>query len=88
MLDPESETLKGMLLEEDLCSEEQLAEIEAEHESTGKVFQDLLVDFEIISKEELLGLIARNLGTDVVDLSQLEIEQEIINMIDSSNVRM
>jgi len=28
MLDPESETLKGMLLEEDLCSEEQLAEME------------------------------------------------------------
>lgn len=88
MLDPESETLKGMLIDEDLCSEEQLAEIEAEHESTGKVFQDLLVDFEIISKDELLGLIARNLGTDVVDLTQFEIEKEVIDMIDPSSIRM
>ena len=88
MLDPESEILKGMLIEEDLCSEEQLVEIEEEHERTGKVFQDLLVDYEIISKEELLGLIARNLGTDVVDLAGIEIEKEVIDMIDPSTIRM
>ena len=88
MLDPESEILKGMLLDEDLCSEEQMEEIEEEHERTGKVFQDLLVDYEIISKEELLGLIARNLGTDVVDLTGIEIEKEIIDMIDPSTIRM
>ena len=88
MLDPESETLKTMLIDEDLCSEDQLIEIEEEHERTGKVFQDLLVDYEIISKEELLGLIARNLGTDVVDLSGLDIEKEIIDMIDAPSIRM
>ena len=88
MLDPESETLKGMLVEEGLCSEDQLIEIEEEHERTGKVFQDLLVDYEIISKEELLGLIARNLGTDVVELTSIEIEKDIIDMIDPSTIRM
>ena len=49
MLDPESESLKEMLLDADLCSEDQLIEIEEEHERTGKVFQDLLVDYEIIN---------------------------------------
>ena len=88
MLDPESETLKDMLIEEGLCSEDQLVEIEEEHERTGKVFQELLVDYEIISEEGLLGLIARNLGTDVVDLNGLEIEKAIIDMIDASTVRM
>jgi type IV pilus assembly protein PilB len=88
MLDPESETLKGMLIEEDLCSEDQLVEIEEEHERTGKVFQDLLVDYEIISKDELLGLIARNLGTDVVDITIVDVEKEIIDMIDPSTIRM
>jgi type IV pilus assembly protein PilB len=88
MLDPESETLKGMLIDESLCTEDQLIEIEEEHERTGKVFQDLLVDYEIISKDELLGLIARNLGTDVVDLSGLEIEKNIIDMIDAPTIRM
>ncbi len=88
MLDPESETLKGMLIEEGLCSEDQLIEIEEEHERTGKVFQTLLVDYEIISKEELLGLIARNLGTDVVELTGFEIEKSVIDIIDSSTIRM
>jgi type IV pilus assembly protein PilB len=88
MLDPESETLKGMLIDEDLCTEDQLIEIEEEHERTGKVFQDLLVDYEIIGKDELLGLIARNLGTDVVDLSTVEIEKQIVDMIDPSTIRM
>ena len=88
MLDPESETLKGMLIDEGLCTEDQLTEIEEEHERTGKVFQDLLVDYEIISQEELLGLIARNLGTDVVDLTGFEIEKPVVDMIDPSTVRM
>ena len=88
MLDPESETLKGMLIDEGLCTEEQLAEIEEEHERTGKVFQDLLVDYEIISQDALLGLIARNLGTDVVDLNGLEIDKSVVDMIDPTTVRM
>jgi type IV pilus assembly protein PilB len=88
MLDPESETLKGMLIDENLCTEDQLIEIEEEHERTGKVFQDLLVDYEIISKDELLGLIARNLGTDVVDLAGIEVDKSVVDMIDAPTVRM
>ena len=88
MLDPESEILKGMLLDEGLCDEEQLVEIEEEHERTGRLFQDLLVDYEIISKDELMGLIAQNLGTDIVDLAGFDIEKEVIDMIDPSTIRM
>ena len=88
MLDPESEILKGMLIDEELCSEEQLVEIEEEHERTGKTFQDLLVDYEIISKDELMGLIAKNLGTDIVDLASIDVDKEIIDMIDPSTIRM
>jgi len=88
MLDPESEILKGMLLDEGLCDEDQLVEIEEEHDRTGKTFQDLLVDYEIISKDELMGLIAQNLGTDIVDLSGIDIDKEVIDMIDPSTIRM
>ena len=88
MLDPESEILKGMLIDSDICTEDQLIEIEEEHERTGKVFQALLVDYEILAEEELMGLIAQNLGTDVVDLSGVEIEKEIVDSIDPSTIRM
>ncbi len=88
MLDPESEILKGMLLDEGLCSEEQLEEIEEEFDRTGKMFQDLLVDYEIVTKDELMGLIAKNLGTDIVDLSYFDVDKEVIDMIDPSTIRM
>lgn len=88
MLDPESETLKGMLIDAEICTEDQLIEIEEEHERTGKVFQELLVDYEIIGEDELMGLIAQNLGTDIVDLTGLEIEKAVIDIIDPSTIRM
>jgi len=88
MLDPESETLKAMLVDEDVCSEEQLFEIEEEHERTGKVFSKLLVDYEIIGEDELLELIARHLGTEFIEVGQVEIDREVIDMIDGSTVRM
>ncbi|MBN1864045.1 MAG: hypothetical protein JW808_04010, partial [Victivallales bacterium] len=88
MLDPESEALKGMLLDAELCTEEQLVEIEEEHERTGKVFKELLIDYEIIGEDELMGLIAQSLGTEIIDLKGLEIEKSVIDTIDPSTIRM
>jgi len=88
MLDPESETLKTMLMDEEICTEEQILEIQEEHERTGKKFADLLVDYEIISADDLLNLIARNLGTECVDLKGVELEKEVVDMMDGQTVRM
>jgi len=87
MLDPESETLKSMLLDADICTEEQMTEIEEEHERTGKVFQELLVDYEIVSEDELMAIVAQNLGTEIIDLTQFDIEKYIVDIMDSSLVR-
>jgi type IV pilus assembly protein PilB len=87
MLDPESETLKTMLLDAEICTEEQIIEIEEEHERTGKVFQDLLVDYEIVTEEELMTIIAQNLGTEVVDLGLFDIVKYIIDIMDPATVR-
>ncbi len=88
MLDPESETLKGILVSEDICTENQLLEIEEEYHRTGKPFATLLMDFGIITEENLLQLIATSLGTDVIDLTGLELSKEIMDLIDSQTVRM
>jgi type IV pilus assembly protein PilB len=88
MLDPESETLKTMLMDEEICTEEQIFEIQEEHERTGKKFAELLVDYEIISKDDLLNLIARHLGTECVELKGVEIEKEVVDMVDAQTVRM
>ena len=88
MLDSESESLKGILLSEEICSETQLLEIEEEYHRTGKRFADLLIDFGIINEENLLQLMATSLGTDVIDLAGVEIPKEIVDMIDAQTIRM
>ncbi|MFZ2653813.1 MAG: GspE/PulE family protein [Victivallales bacterium] len=88
MLDPESETLKGILVSEDICSEDQLVEIEEEYHRTGKPFATLLMDYGIITEENLLQLIATSLGTDVIDLTGLELPKEVIDLVDSQTIRM
>ncbi len=88
MLDPESQALKDIILAEEVCTEEQLEEVEEEHIRGGKPFQEVLMNFEIISEEALLELIANNLGTSVVDLTQADIEESVIKMMDPDNARM
>ncbi len=88
MLDTENQTLKDILIANEACTEKQLAEVIEEHERTGTPLQELLVDFGIFTKEELLEQIAHSLGTEVYDLSDLEIPEETINLITPENARM
>lgn len=88
MLDTENQTLKDILIANEVCTEKQLAEVIEEHERTGTPLQELLVDFGIFTKEELLEQIAHSLGTEVYDLSDLEIPEETINLITPENARM
>jgi len=87
MLDAENQTLKDILLAENICTEKQLVEIEEEHERSGKPFQEVLVDFEIISEDGLLKLIATNLGSEVVDLRETTPPPEVIKMVAPETAR-
>ena len=87
-LDSESQSLKDILLAAEICSEDQLKEVEEEHVRTGKPFKDLLIDFEIASEASLLELIANSLGTEVVDLSKIELEKAIVSLVDGDTARM
>ena len=88
MLDPENQSLKDILIAEQICTDEQLQQVEEEHESSGKSFQELIVDFGLITEEELLNVIANSLGTDVVDLTNIELSHSVVQMIDAHTARM
>ncbi len=88
MLDTENQTLKDILIANECCTEEQLAQVVEEHERTGTPLQELLVDFGILTKEEILEQIAHGLGTEVIDLSSLEIPEEVIKLVSPTNARM
>lgn len=88
MLDTENQTLKDILLANEVCTEKQMAEVIEEHERTGTPLQELLVDFGLFTKEELLEQIAHSLGTEVYDLSSIEIPEEVIHLITPENAHM
>lgn len=89
MLDPESQTLKDILLAEHLCTEEQLKEVEEEHDRNGKPLKEVIIDFGILSELDMLQAISRNLVLEVRDISQADDPaQEIIKMIDGDTARM
>ncbi len=89
MLDSESQTLKDILLAEHLCTEEQLKEVEEEHDRNGKPLKEVIIDFGILSELDMLQAISRNLVLEVRDISQADDPpQEIIKMIDGDTARM
>ncbi|MFA7229732.1 MAG: GspE/PulE family protein [Victivallaceae bacterium] len=87
MLDTESHALKDIILTEGKCTEAQLREVEEEHDRTGKPFQEVVVNYGLMTMEEILQLIATTLGTDVVDLSKMDVSKKMIDMIDAETAR-
>ncbi len=88
MLNHEDEILKNLLLSEEIIDENQAVELEEEFARTGRIFTDILVDYEILGRDQLTGLIAAHLGTEVVNLSEQEIEIKYINLLNSTQARM
>lgn len=88
MLDPESQSLKDMLLASGIIPADQLAEVEEEYERSAKPLKELLVNYDMIMEDQLLEMIATNLGTEVVDLTHVEIEKNVIDMVPGDTARM
>lgn len=88
MLDPESQSLKDMLLASGIIPADQLAEVEEEYERSAKPLKELLVNYDLIMEDQLLEMIATNLGTEVVDLTHVEIEKNVIDMVPGDTARM
>ena len=88
MLDPESQSLKDIVLASNLVTKDQLIEVEEEYGRTAKPLKELLINYEILTEEQILDLIASSLGMEIVDLSQMEIEKSIIDLIPADNARM
>jgi len=80
--------LLQQLYEEQLLTQKQAEELLDEHERMGKPIRELLVDLDILSEEAVLEAIARQLGTEVVDIVHTEIPNEVIRAVPASVARM
>jgi type IV pilus assembly protein PilB len=88
MSDPVLHPLLALIKEQNLIDDLQLEEVMQEQARSGKNCGQILVDFEMVDMDTQLELIARQLGTQVVNLSDRELTPEILQTIPASTARM
>ena len=89
MLDSESQSLYDIILTEGLCTEDQLKEAAEEQERNGKTFKEVLIDFGLLTEQQILEAIASNLLLDLISIpASQEIPPEVISRIPPDTARM
>jgi len=83
-----SEALLQQLIEEKLITSQQAEEVRDEHERTGKPMRQVLIDMDIIKEDQLLEVIARQLGSEVISLRDMDVASEVVKTIPASVARM
>ncbi|MBE6380637.1 MAG: type II/IV secretion system protein [Lentisphaerae bacterium] len=86
MIDQETQALYDILLEAG-AAPEQLQEALEERERNGKNFRDVVLDYGFCNEEELLHLIADNLGAEVIDLLEIDIPTATLDTVDPETAR-
>lgn len=82
------DSLLEEISQEQLIEAEQLREIQEEHERTGRPTRAIVLDMELLTEDQLLELIARHLGTEVIDIKGVEVSPDVIRSLPASVARM
>ena len=88
MYESEAVILSELLRERSLISDAQLADIAEEHERTGKPFSQIIVDFGLMTEEQLLQAVAEHLSFEFMNLEQLDLQPTLLRVMPSSVARM
>ena len=92
MLDTESMALIDLLLSEQGAArpelKEQLKEVEEEHERSGKPVINIIENYGLFKRQEILEMIAASQGTYVwMDYDQQDIPRSIIEKVEYNTAR-
>ncbi|MDT8390781.1 MAG: ATPase, T2SS/T4P/T4SS family [Lentisphaeria bacterium] len=87
-IDAGSSAIWHLVLDAGKATEDQLLEVYEEHERTGKAFETVLYNYDIVTEPELLGLIADNLGTEVIDMKAVEPDVSLKGKLAAEIARM
>ena len=88
MYEGESVIINELLRERGLVSDAQLAELQEEHERTGKPLSQIIVDFGLMTEEQLLQALAAHLSMEYIQLENTEIPPAVLRAMPSSAARM
>src|SRR5438093_10255425 len=80
--------LMALIQEQGLVDDLQLEAVVQEHARSGKPVIQLLQDFGLLDLETILQIMASHLGTEVVELRELEFTPEILQTVPATAARM
>src|SRR5438552_15058333 len=88
MADVSAIPLLALIQERGLVDDLQLEEVAQEHTRSGKPVVQILQDFGLLDLETILQLMADHLGTEVVELRDLELTGDVLKTVPASAARM
>jgi type IV pilus assembly protein PilB len=88
MSDYSSNPLLMLIKDRGLIDDLQLEEVWQEHTRSGKPVTQVLMDFGVLDIDSILQIEAEHLGTEIVDLRDLEIQPEVIKAVPATAARM
>ena len=80
--------LLQVLLEQDLLTREQADAVYADHLEDGDPIRKILLEWEYLVEDDLLGAIAGYIGSEVVDLLTIDLPPDVVHAIPASVARM
>ncbi len=80
--------LLELIREQGMLDDLQYEEVVSEHARSGKSIAQILADFDLIPLDQQMQLQANHVGTEVVNLEDLEPTPELLKSIPASTVRM
>ncbi len=88
MSDYISNPLLALIKERNLIDDLQLEEVLQEQTRSGKSVSQILQDFELVDMDTQLQIIAEHLGTEVVDLQDYTLGEDVLQSIPAATARM
>jgi len=88
MYENEAAILGELIQERNLVAPEQFAEIEEEHQRTGKPLSRVIIDFGLLTEDQLLRAVADHLHYEYIDLADRDVPSDVVRSLPGSVARM
>ena len=80
--------LKKILIDNSILSKIDIDDAYAECEIEGKSFRDVLLGRNLLTEEQLISLLSKHLGINIIDLNNTQVDEKVIQRISGSMVKM
>ncbi|MBM3891232.1 MAG: pilus assembly protein PilB, partial [Verrucomicrobia bacterium] len=87
MFEAESKVLLGLLREHQLLTRQQLEEADTEAKRSGKSIADVLMNLDMLTREQILSIVSQHLGTELVNIKEMQLTKDVLRLLQPFQAR-